>query len=109
MLCQIILKTDCGGTAPGGNLAGLGDVRRSSKRAGTGFLKAELGLYAAFAQVAITAPHPEKIERNKEDALEGYQTILHLVDELPPDTKRVADIRKGLADLSSLLTRLQTT
>lgn len=106
MLCGIILKTDRGEAALGGNLVDLGDVRRNFKRAGVGFLQAELGLSVAFAQLAIGASNPERIERHKENALKGYQTIFHFLDELPLDAKDVAAIREGLVDLRSLHTRL---
>lgn len=84
----------------------LSDARRKFKKAGIGFLKAELDLSLSFARAAMTASNPDKIERNKQNALAGYETILHFLDELPLDSREVAEIRGSLDDLKVLLTRL---
>lgn len=82
------------------------DVKAVFQESLVSFLQTEVDTSLQFATRALEASNPETAERNKKNALTGYDTILHFLGRADLTDDSRASIYQPLERLRELLTRL---
>jgi hypothetical protein len=77
-----------------------------ARSAGMGFLKAELGLGATFAQLALDSNNAAKTKRNTANARLAFDTATKLREKLLPTPTEAAEISVGFELLRTRLLKL---
>ena len=73
------------------------------------FLKNELQTGITFADLALTAKHDDRRERNKANARKAYDTALRFIDTSSPTPEITAELKHRLEHLRAQLKELGET
>lgn len=84
-----------------------GHLKSETTAAQLTFLEAEADTGITLAGIALKANDRDKAERNYKSARKAYETITAHVDELPPNTPGLAELRAKMAKLRKLLQSLE--
>jgi hypothetical protein len=76
------------------------------KAAGLGFVLIEFDLGATFCELALSAQNEENKERNTRNARKAYDSALHFLQKLSPESAEQALIDEKFSRLDGLLERL---
>jgi hypothetical protein len=73
------------------------------------FLKNELQTGITFADLALSAKHEDRRERNRANARKAYDTALHFMSTLSPTSEIPAELKDRLEHLRTRLKQLGET
>lgn len=73
------------------------------------FLKCELQTGITFADLALTAKHDDRRERNRANARKAYDTALRFMGTLSPAPESTAELKHLIERLRAQLKRLGET
>jgi hypothetical protein len=74
--------------------------------AGLGFVLVELDLGATFCELALSTRNEENKERNTRNARKAYDSALHFLQTLSPESAEQALINEKFSRLNELFERL---
>jgi hypothetical protein len=70
------------------------------------FVKIELQTGITFADIALSAKYPDKVQRNRANARKAYDTALEYIDRVPLDGEMANQLRELLEHLRDQLAQL---
>jgi hypothetical protein len=82
-------------------------LEEESKERGFAFLKTDLHAGVTFAEIALAASDPKKVERNRDNARKADQAVRHFMDRVRLTPDEASELKSLQDHLTSLLERLQ--